>query len=124
MPNSNAREIFMRNLRHYMDLRHATQADISAALHVTPSTMSDWYLGKKYPRVDSMQRLADFLDIPMSALTTEPSTPAPRAAISDEDIKFALFGGDQEITDEQFAEVKRYALYLKERAANDRAKPR
>lgn len=76
------------------------------------------------PSEENMRAIASALGTTVSALLDESSAPAPRAAISDEDIKFALFGGDQEITDEQFAEVKRYALYLKERAANDRAKPR
>lgn len=33
--------------------------------------------------------------------------------VSDDDIKFALFGGDGEITDEMFEEVKKFAAYLK-----------
>lgn len=35
--------------------------------------------------------------------------------VSDADLKFALFGGDKEISDAQFEEVKKYARYLKER---------
>lgn len=34
---------------------------------------------------------------------------------SDDDIKFALFGGDGEITDEMFNEVKNFAQYVKQR---------
>ena len=32
---------------------------------------SDWCNGKKYPRVDAMQRLADLLGVLYSTLTTE-----------------------------------------------------
>jgi len=36
--------------------------------------------------------------------------------ISEEDrLKVALFGGGEEVTDEMWNEVKRYAMYLKER---------
>ena len=35
--------------------------------------------------------------------------------VSDDDIKFALFGGDGEITDEMYDEVKRFAAYIKQR---------
>lgn len=69
MPNETAREIFVENLRRLMDARHLNQTDIAAALGTTPSTVSDWCLGKKYPRVDTMQRLADLLEVPMSSLT-------------------------------------------------------
>lgn len=35
--------------------------------------------------------------------------------VSDDDIKFALFGGDGEITDKMYAEVKNFAQYVKQR---------
>lgn len=35
--------------------------------------------------------------------------------VTDEDIKFALFGGDGEITDEMYAEVKQFAAFVKNR---------
>ena len=35
--------------------------------------------------------------------------------VSDDDIKFALFGGDNDITDEDFEEVKRFSEFLKEK---------
>ena len=37
-----------------------------------------------------------------------------KAQVSDDDIKFALFGGGP-VTDEQFEEVKRFAQFIKER---------
>ena len=69
MSNETAREIFVSNLRRLMSARRITQMDIATAMRITPSTVSDWYLGKKYPRVDTMQRLADLLEVPMSSLT-------------------------------------------------------
>ena len=41
---------------------------------------------------------------------------APRA-VNDDDIKFALFGGDGEITDAMYDEVKRFAAFIKKREA-------
>jgi transcriptional regulator with XRE-family HTH domain len=70
MPD-NAREIFVRNLRFLMDARGITQADICRELNVSSATASDWCTGKKYPRVDAMQRLADLLGVMFSTLTTE-----------------------------------------------------
>ena len=57
-----------------------------------------------------------------SIYTGKPKKIRSRPSISDADICFALFGGDKDITDEQFEEVKRYALYLKERKKNDNAR--
>ena len=70
MPD-NAREIFVKNLRFLMDARGITQADICRELNVSSATASDWCTGKKYPRVDTMQRLADLLGVMFSTLTTE-----------------------------------------------------
>lgn len=70
MPD-NAREIFVRNLRYFMELKDITQADICRELKVSSATASDWCTGKKYPRVDTMQHLADLLGVRFSALTTE-----------------------------------------------------
>lgn len=70
MPD-NAREIFVRNLRYLMNARGISQADICRELGTSSTTVSDWCTGKKYPRVDAMQRLADLLGVLFSTLTTE-----------------------------------------------------
>ena len=70
MPD-NAREIFVRNLRYLMNARGISQADICRELGMSSTTVSDWCTGKKYPRVDAMQRLADLFGVMFSTLTTE-----------------------------------------------------
>jgi transcriptional regulator with XRE-family HTH domain len=70
MPD-NAREIFVKNLKYLMETKGITQADICRELEVSSATASDWCNGKKYPRVDAMQRLADLLGVLYSTLTTE-----------------------------------------------------
>jgi transcriptional regulator with XRE-family HTH domain len=54
-----------------MEEKGITQADICRELNVSSATVSDWCTGKKYPRVDAMQRLADLLGVRFSTLTTE-----------------------------------------------------
>ena len=65
------REIFAKNLRYFMEAKGISQADICRELNVSSATASDWCTGKKYPRVDAMQRLADLLGVMFSTLTTE-----------------------------------------------------
>lgn len=71
--NENQRLVFVKNLQNYMNLRGVDQSDIVSALGISASTVSDWATGKKYPRVDSMQRLADYLGVLISDLTSEAS---------------------------------------------------
>ena len=70
MPD-NAREIFVKNLRYLMDARGITQADICRELDVSSATVSNWFTGQKYPRIDRMQRIAELLGVTYSTLTTE-----------------------------------------------------
>ena len=75
--SENQRVVFVKNLCHYMKLRGVDQSDIVVALGVSASTVSDWVTGKKYPRVDAMQRLADFFGVVISDLTSESTGPRP-----------------------------------------------
>ena len=69
--STNQRVVFVNNLCRYMKARSVDQSDIVNALGISASTVSDWVNGKKYPRVDAMQRLADYLGVLLSDLTTE-----------------------------------------------------
>lgn len=70
MPD-NAREIFVRNLNELMERRDISQADIIRELGVTSAAVSNWCTGKKYPRIDIMQKLADMLGVGLSDLVSE-----------------------------------------------------
>ena len=69
----NAREVFASNLRNCLAQAHKNQIDVANDLGITASTVSDWYNGKKYPRIESMQRLADYLQVPLSRLREDPN---------------------------------------------------
>ena len=64
---------------------------------------------------------AEYLGVSVEEVLTGQKESAPEAGsaakVTDEDIKFALFGGDGEITDEMYEEVKKFASYLKQRGS-------
>lgn len=62
------KNIFSENLREYLKSNNKKQSDIVNDLHITASTVSDWVTGKKYPRVDKMQALADYFGVKKSDL--------------------------------------------------------
>lgn len=68
--NENKR-IFARNFNYYLTINNKSQSDIVQDLGITASTVSDWSKGKKYPRVDKMQMIADYFGILKSDLTEE-----------------------------------------------------
>jgi len=67
----NLKIIFSNNLKRYMDFKGLNTTDISNALDIPFSTVSDWVHGKKYPRMDKVQALADYLGVMKSDLTEE-----------------------------------------------------
>ena len=65
------KEVFASNLNRLLDKNGKTQADLVAFMNTTASTVSDWCNGKKYPRVDKMQKIASYFGVLMSDLTEE-----------------------------------------------------
>ena len=57
MDNKN---IFAENLNRYMKENGKSRRDISEALGVSYYTVTDWVKGKKYPRMDKVEMLANY----------------------------------------------------------------
>lgn len=68
--SDNAKMVFADNLKMYLKEKGFTQIDLANYMQCSSSTVSDWCNGKKYPRVDKMQRMADWLGVRMSDLTS------------------------------------------------------
>lgn len=65
------REEFAKNLRYYMEKNNMIQTDIMALTGASQSTVSDWVTGKKFPRVDKIEILAERFGIEKSDLIQE-----------------------------------------------------
>ena len=61
-------EILGRNLRRYIEMSGKLGKDIAADIGVSPSTFSEWANGKKYPRIDKIEMLANYFRIQKSDL--------------------------------------------------------
>ena len=70
MPDIEAREAFPKILAAYMASHNMKQADVARNVHVSKQIVSDWLRGKKFPRVDKMQELADMFGVLMSDMYT------------------------------------------------------
>lgn len=66
--NQKQKEIFAKNLNYWMNNRNKTQMDLMNDLDLSSSTVSDWCNAKKYPRMGTVQMLADYLEILKSDL--------------------------------------------------------
>lgn len=70
----NNKSIFAQNLKKHMALRNITRRDLCAALGFSYYTVSDWCNGKKYPRMDKVEILANYFGIQKSDLIEEAIT--------------------------------------------------
>lgn len=114
-----------------------TQQQLAQRLGIPYQSIGQWERGIRKPKIETLQAIADAIGVsldyllgnvtdPFFVLDTEkikadinsyennpePSQPA-RPEVTDEDIKFALFGGAGEITDEMFDEVKEFVKFVK-----------
>lgn len=71
---------FSANLNHYLKNANMNTADLAAALSIPFSTVADWVHGRKYPRMDKVQAIADYFGILKSDLT-EDENPLPSNAV-------------------------------------------
>lgn len=63
-----SKEVFSKNLRYYMESRGKNQKELAEIVGVSAPTMNDWIKGKKYPRIDKIEILANYFGILKSDL--------------------------------------------------------
>ncbi len=95
-----------------------TMAQVAEYVGVSEATISRWESGNiANMRRDKIASLSKILQItPATIMGIDDESNPPE--ITDDDIKFALFGGDGEITDDMYEEVKSFAQYVKEKYKN------
>lgn len=94
---------------------------------ISKSLVTKWKsLNTEIPSPDVLTKLSKYFGIPVSELLDEEIEKAPAESgkrdITDEDIKFALFRGIEDITDEMYQEVKNFAEFIAQREANKKKK--
>lgn len=108
MEYKSARKILSENIQSLMNRKNVTQKELSEELGVSQSTISNWIQETKYPRIDKIEMLADYFNVPKSSITEDknkkvmPETIAPH--IEGEDL-----------TKEEWDEVLNYIEYVKQK---------
>lgn len=60
--------VFARNLKRFVDMSGKDRKEITNALGIPYSTLTDWMNGNKYPRINNMEKLAKYFGISKSDL--------------------------------------------------------
>ena len=96
-------------------------------IKIQPSILTDLKMGRQSGlSAKNADKMAAYFGVSVGYLlgteTTKAPTPEGERKVTDEDIKLALFGGDGEITDAMYDEVKRYAQMVKLREVAEKGK--
>ena len=68
MTNLGNKDVFAKNLKKYMQLNGKTRNEVCHALGLKYTTFADWVNGRKYPRMDKIEMLANYFGIKKSDL--------------------------------------------------------
>ena len=77
MPIEDIKLKFAQNLKNIMQKRKKTQSDLVKDLSFRQATVSDWLNGKKYPRMDKVEKLANYLGVSINELLMQSVSEQP-----------------------------------------------
>ena len=63
-----SKEVFAKNLKYYIESRGIGQKELAEIIGVSITSVNDWVNGKKFPRIDKIEMLADYFGILKSDL--------------------------------------------------------
>lgn len=102
-----------------------TQKGVSASrgaldAGISKSLVTKWKTNKtKTPSADVIEKLCDYFNMTVSELLDEENEKAPtengERAVSNAELKFALWGNCEDVDDDDLADVRRYAAFVRER---------
>ena len=65
------KEVMARNIKRYMNEKGVTPIDVCRALDLKQNTFSDWVNAKAYPRIDKIQKMADYFGVSKAFLVED-----------------------------------------------------
>lgn len=89
---------------------------VARQLGLSSGSITAWKQGTATPRPAALAKIADYFCVTTDYLLGKTDAATPNGLhVSEEDIKFALFGGGGDITDEMYQEVLQFAAFVKHR---------
>ena len=110
---------FGKKLKAARKSRGYTQQQIADLMKIDKSTYCGYETGKRQPDVQKIKQLSEILGVSGDTLLETgyekaPTEPGERS-ISDAELKFALWGNSEDMDDDDLADVRRYAAFVRER---------
>lgn len=90
MTTEENRRIFANNLRKLIDERGLQAKDLIDVTGASQASISEWLNARKYPRIDKIERLANFFKVKKSDLIEDPTQTEAERKIKELTRKFNL----------------------------------
>ncbi|MDW4344993.1 helix-turn-helix transcriptional regulator [Staphylococcus saprophyticus] len=107
MEYKSARKILSENLEQLMKQNNITQIELSEAIGVSQSTISNWIKEIKYPRIGKIEELAEYFNVPKSRITER------QDVVREKQDTIAAHFDKENLTDAEKQEVEDFINYLK-----------
>lgn len=109
-----------KNIDKLLKERGISGVKMSDDLGMSRSFMTELRKGRaKSIKIETAQKIANYFGVTTDYLFGKETEKAPtqegERQVSDDDIMFALWGGSDDMTEEDLADVKRYAAFIQER---------
>ena len=124
------KSVLAKNLSYYLNRTGKSQREMAEIVGVSPAAFSYWINGRKYPRIDKIELLANYFGVLKSDLIEEKSSSVPSVEPSDsqqpdspppeDPVTAEILNAVRSMPADQQQQVLQFAKYLADRAA-DRA---
>lgn len=96
--------------------QNLTPGGAAAKIGFNRASVTVWKNNGTAPKQELLVKIADYFQVSTDYLLGLEKAPAEDGRQwSDEELKFALFGDCEDVTDEDLADVRRYAEFVRER---------
>lgn len=121
MASYETKKIFSDNLSRLLDSNHITQLELAKKMNVAASTVSSWCNGDKMPRMDKIEWMAEFFDVPVTHLIEQYN---PNPAIPDvlDEVDIAFYGEYRELSEDDKDTIRDMVRVMRERRAKKQEK--
>lgn len=109
MEYKSARKILSENLEQLMKQNNITQIELSEAIGVSQSTISNWIKEVKYPRIGKVEELAEYFNVPKSRITER------QDVVKEEQDTIAAHFDKDGLTEDEIEEVNKFIEWVKNR---------
>ena len=110
----------MNRLRELRIEKGVSQQVIADFLGITRQSYSNYELGNREADYETLVKLSEYFETTTDYILGKSNLKSSaNNTPTDDDIKFALFGGENGISDEAYEDVKRFAAFIKEKYKKD-----